>query len=85
MLSLLMINSDSLYNDHEEFKEHILTNLRVSENLIKNELYQYLLGWLVGETLTKWKQKLESIIYGSDILTRKDDYIAKFDNKPFIL
>src|SRR5690606_37451334 len=40
MLSMVMISSDSLYNDQQDFKEHVLTNLRVSESFIKNELYQ---------------------------------------------
>lgn len=84
MLSLVMINSDSLYNDHKEFKEHVLTNLRVSETLVKNELYQHLLGWLVDETCSKWKQRLDGVIYSSDVLTIKDQYIASFNNKPFI-
>lgn len=84
MLSLVMINSDSLYTDHEDFKEHVLVNLRVSESLVKNELYQHLLGWLVDETCAKWKKRLDGIIYSSDILTIKDQYIANFNNKPFI-
>nr|WP_288810467.1 ABC-three component system protein [uncultured Sphingobacterium sp.] len=84
MLSLVMINSDGLYNDNQDFKEHVLTNLRVSESFVKNELYQHLLGWLVDETCTRWKQKDLGIIYSSDILTVKDQYIAKFNNKPFI-
>lgn len=84
MLSLVMINSDSLYNDQQDFKEHVLTNLRVSESFIKNELYQYLLGWLVDETCSRWKQKALGIIYSADILTVKDQYIVNFNNKPFI-
>ncbi len=84
MLSLVMINSDSLYDDHQDFREHVLTNFRVSESFIKNELYQHLLGWLVDETCAKWRQKLDGIIYSSDILVVKDQYIANFNSKPFI-
>ncbi|SKC07926.1 hypothetical protein SAMN05660841_04071 [Sphingobacterium nematocida] len=84
VLSLVMINSDSLYTDHEEFKEHVISNLRVSETIIKNELYRHLLGWLVDETCEKWRQKSEGIIYSAEVLTIKDNYIANFNNKPFI-
>lgn len=75
---------DSSSSSDSMFKDGIKRNMKISDEIPFNNIYQQYLGWVFEKTVLSWNSNKEAWLDADSFITLSNRLIAQYSSRPFI-